>query len=306
MNKIEELIEKLCPDGVVLKELKEIAIVRGAGVDKKINTHEKSVKLLNYMDIYRNRHIDKSTPKMVVTASDNKISQCNVLKGDVFITPSSEVLNDIGNSAVAIEDLDGVVYSYHIMRLRLKNKNITTSMFLNYLFKSSYVQNQINKNAKGITRFGLTKTQWEKLIIPIPPLEIQQEIVNILDKFTELEARRKQYEYYRNQLLTPIEVGGKWLMNGNEVEWKTLGEIGEFKYGFTDKAKDIGNVRFVRITDINENGKIREYDFKYLDLTDDNKEFLIYKGDLLMARTGATYEKKCYLTRIILQYLLLF
>jgi type I restriction enzyme S subunit len=80
---------------------------------------------------------------------------------------------------------------------------------------------------------ALNKSKLEKLTIPIPPLPVQQEIVNILDKFTELEAkleaeleaRRKQYEYYRNQLLTPVEVDGKWLLNGKEVEWKTLGEI---------------------------------------------------------------------------------
>ena len=63
---------------------------------------------------------------------------------------------------------------------------------------------------------------YSKFQIPIPPLPIQQEIVSILDKFTqleaeleaELEARKKQYEYYRNELLT----------FGDEVEWKTLGE----------------------------------------------------------------------------------
>jgi type I restriction enzyme S subunit len=74
---------------------------------------------------------------------------------------------------------------------------------------------------------------YSKFQIPIPPLPIQQEIVTILDSFTqleaeleaELEARRTQYEYYRNRLLTSIELNGKWLMNGVEVEWKTLGEV---------------------------------------------------------------------------------
>ena len=78
---------------------------------------------------------------------------------------------------------------------------------------------------------------------------------------------------------------------GNEVEWKTLGEIAEFKYGFTDKAKDKGNVRFVRITDINEYGKLRDNDYKYIDLTAENEEYILSKGDLLMARTGATFGK---------------
>ena len=150
---------------------------------------------------------------MKVTANENKILQCNILKGDIFITPSSEVLNDIGNSAVVLEDLEGVVYSYHIMRIRLTVPNITTSMFIGYIFESNFIQNQINKNAKGMTRFGLTKTQWEKIKVPVPPLPVQEEIVRILDNFTELEAeleaeltaRKKQYEYYREQLLSSSE-----------------------------------------------------------------------------------------------------
>jgi type I restriction enzyme, S subunit len=72
-----------------------------------------------------------------------------------------------------------------------------------------------------------------KTKIPVPPLAVQEEIVKILDTFTtleaeleaELEARKKQYAYYRDALLTPIEVNGKWLMNNEAVAWKTLGEV---------------------------------------------------------------------------------
>lgn len=220
-NEIDFIDKFLNGVNVEWKSLDEIGIVSGAGVDKKKNDDEKEIKLLNYMEVYHNRYLTKDIPSMIVTASDRKIEQCNVLKGDIFFTPSSEVLNDIGNSAVVIEDMEGVVYSYHIMRLRLNIPNITTSMFVSYMLGSKIVQEQINKNAKGITRYGLTKTQWEKLEIPIPcpdnqvkSLEIQKEIVQILDTFIEYTtklakeltkeniAREKQYEYYRNLLLT--------------------------------------------------------------------------------------------------------
>ena len=223
MNKIEKLIEELCPQGVEFKALNEISIISGAGVDKKINHDEKHIKLLNYMDVYRNRYIDCKIPTMEVTASNKKIVQCNILKGDIFFTPTSEVLNDIGNSAVAINDISGTVYSYHIMRIRLNEPVFITAMYINCILESEYVQKQINKNAKGITRFGLTKTQWEKIKIPIPPLTIQKEIVKILDNFTrleaeleaELEARKKQYDYYREELLS----------FGDDVEFRALGEV---------------------------------------------------------------------------------
>ena len=75
------------------------------------------------------------------------------------------------------------------------------------------------------------KRHWsvaKETIIPLPPLSVQQEIVRILDKFTQLEAeleaeldcRKRQYEYYRNKLLTFSEIGG-----GTEIVWKTLGEV---------------------------------------------------------------------------------
>ena len=163
---------------------------------------------------------------MIVSASDKKILDCNILKGDVFITPSSEILDEIGYSATAIEDIEGAVYSYHIMRLRIYDKEILHPEYLAYLFSSDSVRKQIRIKAQGITRFGLTLPRWKSIQIPLPPLSVQQEIVRILDKFTQLEAeldcRKRQYEYYRNNLLS---------YEGNEVEWKTLGEVGVIQRG---------------------------------------------------------------------------
>lgn len=70
-----------------------------------------------------------------------------------------------------------------------------------------------------------------------------------------------------------------------------LGEIAKFIYGYTDKAKDTGDVRFIRITDIGDNGCLNQDNAKYIDLTDSSRKYLLKKGDLLMARTGATYGK---------------
>lgn len=247
MSKLEELLQGV---DVEWKSLSEIGEISGAGVDKKIIESEKSIKLLNYMDIYRNKYITKDIPSMIVSASDIKIKQCNVLKGDIFFTPSSEVLNDIGKSSVALENIDGVVYSYHIMRLRLSNLNIITSMYVNYMLGSDNVQNQINKKAKGLTRFGLTKTQWQQIVIPIPcpdnpekSLEIQQEIVSILDQLTETtnklknelekerQIRKNQFESFREQLFNN---------KSDNESWKILEEIIIKTYsGSTPRAGDV-------------------------------------------------------------------
>lgn len=75
------------------------------------------------------------------------------------------------------------------------------------------------------------------------------------------------------------------------VAFKKLGEFADFKYGYTDTAKSEGNVRFVRITDIDKFGRLRLNDAKFLDLTEENSSYLLSHGDILMARTGATFGK---------------
>ncbi|MCZ0184853.1 restriction endonuclease subunit S [Escherichia coli] len=144
------------------------------------------------------------------------------------------------------------------------------------------------------------KRHWstaQQTLIPIPcpdnpekSLAIQSEIVRILDKFTaltaeltaELNMRKKQYNYYRDQLLSFKE---------GEVEWKTLGEIGDFTYGYAAKAMDSGDARFVRITDINKDGKLSKENPMYVELNEENEKYTLDKNDLLMARTGATFGK---------------
>jgi type I restriction enzyme S subunit len=216
MNKIEQMIAELCPNGVEFKKLGELGEFENIGVDKKIVEGQKPVLLLNYMDVYRNRYITHDILTMEVTASDSKIRSCTIEEGDLFITPSSETRDDIGHTTVATATIPDAVYSYHIMRFRLNTKNMTTAYYINYLFESEALQSQICKAATGLTRFGLSKSKFANLIIPVPPLAIQQEIVNILDKFTaleaeleaELEARRKQYEHYRSKLLTFNDING--------------------------------------------------------------------------------------------------
>ena len=216
MSELEKLLE-----GVVVewKTLGEVIELSNIGVDKKSFEDEKKVKLLNFVDVFKNQYITNETPTMVVTASDKKINDCSIKKGDVFITPSSEKIDEIGFSAMAIEDFDNAVYSYHIMRLRVVDEGFLYPAYLNFLFSSSNVRKQIRLKSQGITRYGLTQPNWKKIQIPIPSLKIQKEIVRILDKFTELTteltARKKQYSYYREQLLTFDE---------SEVEWKTWGK----------------------------------------------------------------------------------
>lgn len=75
-----------------------------------------------------------------------------------------------------------------------------------------------------------------------------------------------------------------------------LGEIASFTYGYTDKAQDIGDARFIRITDIDDMGNLHKDNPKYITMTEESRKYLLKSGDLLMARTGATYGKTLYVS----------
>ena len=104
----------------------------------------------------------------------------------------------------------------------IKPHSILENKYLLYVLKNMQVY--INSLATDAIPAHLPAPSLASIQIPLPPLSVQQEIVRILDKFTQLEAeleaeldcRKRQYEYYRNKLLS---------YEGNEVEWKTLGEV---------------------------------------------------------------------------------
>lgn len=118
------------------------------------------------------------------------------------------------------------------------NTELVEPRYLYHYLKQAHLE-KLNK-AGGVP--SLTQAVLNNLTIPLPPLPIQQEIVRILDTFTnltaeltnklnaELTARRKQYEYYRDELLT----------FGEDVEYKKLGEVVSMKAGKAIKAQDIG------------------------------------------------------------------
>ena len=220
------------------KKLGDLGKFENIGTDKKIVESEKLVTLLNYVDVYHNKYINASTPQMVVSASDKKIEDCTVEKGDIFVTPSSETVDDIGHSSVITETIPNAVYSYHIMRYRLFEKNMLLSYYINYAFDTDNVKKQILKKAQGLTRFGLSKDKFASIQIPIPSLSEQKKIVEKLDAFTssidslkeQLALRRKQYEYYRDQLLD---------LEGKEGVEMKIEEFCSLKAGKSVSADDI-------------------------------------------------------------------
>ncbi len=177
-------------------------------------------------------------------------------------------------------------------------------LFPKFIFYYFYIIDDWCKKNIYVGNFpSVDVLQLKKLDFPIPPLSVQSRIVEILDKFTameaeleeqlqaELELRKKQYAYYREQLLNfsytpPSEFN---------VVYKKLGEACDFQNGFAFKSslfKEKG-LPIIRITNIS-GGRVTDEDYKYFDSSDYPKrveEFRVSQGDILIAMSGATTGK---------------
>lgn len=117
--------------------------------------------------------------------------------------------------------------------------------------------------------------------IPLPPLEVQKEIVAEIEGYQKIiDGARQVVENYQPR----IPIHPDWPM----VE---VGELAKPEYGFTASAADVGDARFVRITDIAPDGTLRPNDAKYISLSDEAEQSRLSNGDILVARTGATFGK---------------
>lgn len=218
MNNIETLIAQLCPDGVEFRELGEFGeLIRGNGLPKT-DFAESGVGCIHYGQIYTYFGIFAYKTKTFVS-SDLSEKLKKVQKNDLIIATTSENLEDVCKTVAWLGE-DEIVTGGHATIFKHKQN----AKYLAYYFKTQHFFDQKKKYARGTKVIEIKATDIAKISIPIPPLPIQQEIVTILDKFTqlqaelqaELQARRAQYEYYRNELLN---------FENKEVEWCTLGEI---------------------------------------------------------------------------------
>ena len=163
------------------------------------------------------------------------------------------------------------------------------------------------------------KRQWisnfcyKKIPIPCPnntkrSLAIQHRIVDILDKFTELEAeleaelegRKRQYEYYRNQLLS-FELSKKGNKTQNNVTWLTIGEIFEMRNGYTPSKSNAlfwnnGSIPWYRMEDIRNNGRFLEDSIQHITPQAIKGKGLFDAGSIIMATTATIGEHALLLT----------
>ena len=264
MKNLDTLINELCPEGVEFVKLGDVFELF-SGMSKVSNKWAETgnCKFIDYLNIYNNLNVDVNKLQNATVASFKQ----NVLKqGDILFTCASETPRECAISAVIREPIaDNTFLDDHLNGIRVQKevKDKVNPAFVNYYFYSPNFRIAICKIVRGVTRFYIVNKNFLKIEIPLPPIEVQTEIVRILDKFTSLEAeleaeldcRKRQYEYYRDKLLSFNNVGGQ------EVEWKTLGELAEIGTGSSNTKDGLSEGLYPFYTRGQEVLRKNEYEF---------------------------------------------
>ena len=272
MSKIFDLINELCPDGVEFRELGDVVDYTQPTDFIVVNT--------NYDDKF-------DIP--VLTAGQSFIlGYTNEAFGIYEASKTAAIIFDDFTTAFRWVDFDFKVKSSAIKILNNKNDDETNFKFVYYAMKCIKFE-PINHERHWISKYS-------KFKIPVPPMEVQREIVRILDSFTlltaeltaELTARKKQYEFYRDFLLNFNE-------DQSEIEWDVIDNIFIMKNGYTpSKAnKDFwenGTISWYRMEDIRENGRILSESIQKITPQAVKGGKLIPKNSIIVATTATIGE----------------
>ena len=183
------------------------------GINKDKGSFGKGTPIINYVNVYKKNKIYFEDLKGLVEASNDELVRYGVKRGDVFFTRTSETIEEIGYTSVLLEDIENCVFSGFLLRAR-PITDLLLPEYCAYCFSTSNIRNTIIKKSTYTTRALTNGTSLSQIEIPLPPLEVQKRIVEVLGNFekicndlniglpAEIEARQKQYEFYRNFLLT--------------------------------------------------------------------------------------------------------
>ena len=186
MSRLEELIQQLCPDGVEYKYLGDVCSYATERIDAAEVNADNYVGVENLLPDKQGKTVASYVP------SDGR--WIHFRKDDILIGNIRPYLKKIW-----LATHDGGTNG-DVLVIQIKNKNILRPQFLYYILSSDSFFNYDMQNVKGAKMPRGDKSAVLRYSIPLPPLPVQQEIVRILDSFTELTARKKQYAYYRDEL----------------------------------------------------------------------------------------------------------
>ena len=211
------------------------------GLSKGKEFFGKGTLFIRYTDVYNHRTLRKKDITALVECTEDEKERLKVSRGDVLFTRTSETAEDIGWSSVMLDDMDDCVFNGFTIKATPKTKELLPE-YCAYCFSTSDFRQYVTKHCAFTTRASLTGNTIAQYRMTIPPLDIQSRIVNVLDNFekicsdlniglpAEIEARQKQYEYYRDKLLTFAETGNTILSRAEQS--RALIKLLQYVFGY--------------------------------------------------------------------------
>ena len=282
MSKLDELLRELCPDGVEYKKLGEIATISRGGNFQKKDFLTEGVPCIHYGQIYTKYGLFADKTFTFISeecAKKQKMAQPN----DIVMAVTSENIEDVckclawlGDEPVAVSGHSAIIHHHQ------------NAKYLVYYFHSQMFFAQKRRLAHGTKVIEVTPDALVDIALPVPPVEVQREIVRILDNFTnltaeltaELTARKTQYGYYRDKLLTPKD----------DVVVETLGNICRFVRGPFGGAlkKEIFKPTGYAVYE-QQHAIYRKLEFRYYidkQKYEELKRFAVHPGEMIVSCSG--------------------
>ena len=193
------------------------------GLSKGKEYFGQGTPFISYVEVYKLNGLTAADIKGRVRLAEDEIRKLAVKKNDVFFTRTSETPEEVGYSAVLLEDVPNCVFNGFVLRARPRN-NWLDPEYCKYCFSTKRVREEISKRCKYTTRAGITGRALSEIEIPLPPIEEQRAIANTLtsmenyiDKLFQMIEKKKAI---RDGALEDL-VSGKTRLNGFNEEWET-------------------------------------------------------------------------------------
>jgi type I restriction enzyme S subunit len=293
VSRIDELISKLCPNGVPFEPI-SVVVQRGSTV-RWADVEGQEFQYIDLTSVDRVTHAITDTQTITSEDAPSRAQQI-VQEGDVLFGTTRPMLK---RYTVVPPEYDRQIASTGYCVLRPKQDRILTN-FLFHLLGTANFYAFVEANERGASYPAIPDGVLKQFKIPIPPVEVQREIVQVLDLFTELEAelgaeleaRQLQYAHYRDSLLT---------FEGTEVQRIPLGELARIVRGasprpiqaFITDAED--GVPWIKIGDVAAGGKYITSTAQRVTPEGAAKSRRVYTGDFVLSNSmsfGRPYISK--------------
>lgn len=285
MSKINDLIRKMCPNGVEYKKIDECCYFQN-GFAFKSNLFRDSGKILLRITNISNGKIDLSDVKYIdVKDYKENLNNYIVRNEEIVIAMSGATTGKVGINRTNLD----LYLNQRVGKIVPKVKNLNNHFLYHYLLSKVNCFYQL---AGGGAQPNLSSESIKNTIIPIPPIEVQDEIARILDKFdelqlelnAELEERKQQYDYYKIQCFEKIK----------DAKYKHITDIASVKarvgWQRLTKAEYLqkGDYYLITGTDFQADGNINFESCVYVteERYNMDENIQIHKNDILITKDG--------------------